>query len=763
MKIFEKIGYRESLLGAFSFLIITIIFCLFVYISINQKIIIKETTNKSLQLYTNILKSINTVTISDSTRIYSYFDNLVEKEKAFLGIRIYSNKKLIYEKLPESKNSYIIPIKSIEELKKINSEITKEVQKDLYEIIFPIDNADTLKFYVQFGIDLKEYQYQFDYYKDYYIIVLIGALIIATILSFYMGNSFDRKIKKLLNYTQGIADGNLNLKIDFNSGDEFGQLADACNTMVNKLVNSHNKLRSYQFSLEETIAQQNKSLYESEEKYRNLVEASHVVIFIIQNGRIVFTNSRVNELFGIKPEDIIDCLIDEIKFLSEQDRKNLLQNLDRISPIDTKVYNYEFKGIGKNNKELILEFSVHRIQHNLKDAFQAVIWDITERKKFENELLQLQKMESIGTLASGIAHDFNNILGVIIPNSEMIKKTALPSSDIYHDAEQIEKAALRASDVTSKLLSFARKDEIKVEVIHPNQIIENIIKFITRVLDKKINIKTVLNPDIKNIEVDSNQIEQVLLNIVINAKDAMPDGGELIIKTDKVTNDVIVLDSNMNKSYNDYIKIEISDTGIGMDEETQKRIFEPFFTTKKPGHGTGLGLSSSYGIIKNHKGILKVHSRVNEGTTFTVILPGTSEKVVKKDETVLTFKQGKGLILIIEDDVMMMETLKNLIEHLGFDVITAENGYEGCKLYMEKRQYIKLAIVDMEMPGKNGLETLKDLRNINPKINVIISSGYSKEGNVQVALENGARSFLKKPYRLKELSKTIFTALDKTS
>ena len=762
MKSLDKIGYRERIMAAFSILTFTVILILYFVISSSQDKLINENLQNRVDFFSNFLQKA-VFEEADSISIENY-DSILDTFGEYKAVKFFqlvdSNYNTIKYNVYDNNFHNSVKIIPLSEFGTINSKIVNKLNYACYDIIYPITIEENVKYYARIGLDFSKIYNVSEHNKDYYILAFIVAILFAILFSFLIGNSLDRKIKKIVKYIKSVSEGNLDLQFDIKWGHEFGNIASAFKVMVNKLEDSQGKLQTYQQSLEQKIAEQNKVLFESEEKYRNLVEASPNVILIIQNGRVVFSNNSVKKFFGIKSNDLDDSLIEDLPFLSEADRKKLSSDLDRISPNDSTVYSFDFSGFDTNGKEILTEFNIHRIQHNNKDAFQVVIRDITHRKQFENELLQLQKMESIGTLAGGIAHDFNNILGVIIPSAEMIMKNSIPSGEIFRDAEQIESAGIKASELTSKLLSFSRKEELKKEVIHPNLIIENILKLITRVIGKNITIKTNLGENIKNIAVEINQIEQVILNIVLNAQDAMPDGGNLLIKTDMIKNVPLDLNRIDSKTGQDIVRIQITDDGKGMEPEIQKRIFEPFFTTKKAGHGTGLGLSTVYGILNNHNGTIFVRSKLNHGTTFTILLPCTDDKVILKEETVITIKKGKGTILIIEDEEMMLETCKNLCEHIGFDVIMANNGEEGIKIYNQMKDKVSLIILDMEMPGLNGLETFIELKKINKNVKVIISSGFSKEGNVKTALSKGAKIFLKKPYRLKELSKNINKVLE---
>jgi two-component system cell cycle sensor histidine kinase/response regulator CckA len=289
------------------------------------------------------------------------------------------------------------------------------------------------------------------------------------------------------------------------------------------------------------------------------------------------------------------------------------------------------------------------------------------------------------------------------------------------------------------------------------------MNLVTRLIGKSISVSVYLDPNIKNIAIDVNQIEQAILNIVLNARDAMPNGGKLVIKTSVIQNLQDQLNLSEISKEKEYCKIELIDSGCGMDEDTQKKVFEPFFTTKKAGHGTGLGLSTVCSIVQNHKGFISIDSKPGKGTGVTIYLPSTSaQATAEKTKSLMPNVLGEGEILVIEDDMLMLETMKNLLGHLGFEVITAVNGKQALEIYSESKSKIKLIILDMEMPIMNGLETLRKLKEIDINVKVLISSGYSMEEKVQTALNEGALAFLKKPYRITDLAKTIQSTISDT-
>jgi signal transduction histidine kinase/DNA-binding response OmpR family regulator len=384
-----------------------------------------------------------------------------------------------------------------------------------------------------------------------------------------------------------------------------------------------------------------------------------------------------------------------------------------------------------------------------------------ERVKLYNQLLHAQKMEAIGTLAGGIAHDFNNLLmGILGYTSLMLMKTD-KTHPFYEKLKIIEQQVESGAELTRQLLGFARGGKYEVKPINVNELIVKALDIFGRT-KKEITIRKNLQADLHTIEADRGQFEQVLFNLYVNAWQAMPLGGSLYIETKNV-----MLDEKQFGTYKvepgPYVKISVVDTGIGMDAETQKRIFEPFFTTKSVGKGTGLGLASAYGIIKNHGGTINVYSEKGHGTTITVYLPASEAKAdeAKPDEGDLL--TGDEAILIVDDERANTESVKELLEILGYTVMVANGGKEATELYRENPGTIQLVILDMIMPEMNGRETLVKLMELDKNVRVLLSSGYSIDGEAKTILDLGCRGFIQKPFRIEELSQKIREVLDSSA
>jgi CheY-like chemotaxis protein len=362
-------------------------------------------------------------------------------------------------------------------------------------------------------------------------------------------------------------------------------------------------------------------------------------------------------------------------------------------------------------------------------------------------------MESIGTLAGGIAHDFNNILMGIQGNASLMMLKIDSDHPNYEKIKNVEKYVQNGTELTKQLLGFARRGKYLVKATDLNEIIEKSSSLFART-KKEIQVHTNLSEDIWTVEVDRGQIEQVLLNLYVNAWQAMSEGGNLYLMTENIT-----LDQNYVKPYKvdpgKYVKMTISDTGVGIDKDTQGRIFEPFFTTKEMGRGTGLGLASVYGIVKSHGGYISVYSEQNRGTTFTIYLPASEKEAVVEKKVPTKMIKGSGTILLIDDEEMILEVGGEMLTELGYYVIPVMSGKEAIRVFQKDRDRIDLIIMDMIMPGMGGGETFDHLRDLKPDVKVLLSSGYSINGQATKILQRGCDGFIQKPFNMNQLAEKI--------
>ena len=368
-------------------------------------------------------------------------------------------------------------------------------------------------------------------------------------------------------------------------------------------------------------------------------------------------------------------------------------------------------------------------------------------------------MESIGTLAGGIAHNFNNLLMGIQGNASIIFLDINSSHPRHKNLKNIEKLVENGAKLAAQLIGYAREGKYEVKPINLNQLVEETSDTFG-MTKKEITVHQELSEDLHGIEADQGQIEQILLNLYVNAVEAMPEGGNLFLKTMNVT------DKDMSgKLYKanpgNYALLTVRDTGIGMDKETRERIFEPFFTTKGLASGTGLGMASTYGIIKGHGGYVDVDSEKGKGTTFSIYLPATEEMIEQKNVLSDELVKGKGTVLLVDDEEMVLEVGKELLDHLGYEVLLAENGQEALELYKKNQDKIDLVLLDMVMPVMGGGEAFDRMKEINTNVKVLLSSGYSLEGEAKEILKRGCNAFIQKPFKMEQLSQKLMEVLDK--
>ena len=384
--------------------------------------------------------------------------------------------------------------------------------------------------------------------------------------------------------------------------------------------------------------------------------------------------------------------------------------------------------------------------------------DVTDHKNMERQLAQAERMDSIGRLAGGVAHDFNNILmGIQGRASLMILDTDADDPSFEH-LKGIEAYVKNASELTGQLLGFARGGKYEAKATNLNKLINDTLVMFSRT-KKELRVDNTLQQDLWPAEVDRGQLSQVFLNLFVNAWEAMPSGGELSVRTENIYLDRNSIELN-GLPEGKYVKIDVIDTGIGIAEKTQSRIFDPFFTTKGLGKGTGLGLASTYGILKNHKGLITVDSCPGSGTTFTIYLPASEKSVEEEKKSGSKISNGSETVLLVDDEEMIVDVGSQLLKRLGYNVLTANNGKEALELYTTRQDEIGCIILDMIMPDQHGGETYDRLKQENEHIKVLLSSGYSMDGQASEILKRGCNGFIQKPFTMEKLSGKLREVLD---
>ncbi len=503
------------------------------------------------------------------------------------------------------------------------------------------------------------------------------------------------------------------------------------------------------------------ALIESEERFRILSDNSPVGIALARpDGVFEYMNPRFTEIFGYTIEDFPDnetflkrifpnpSYRDLVRYFYRED----LENFVKSRKVGERVVTVRTRG------------GADRIMHSrmviLGNGKQLMTFeDITEIKKMEAELFHAQNMEAVGTLAGGIAHAFNNILMGIQGYTALMISETKADHPAYSRLKRIEKQVKSGSDLTSQLLAFSTGGRYEVKPCSMNDLIEKTSNAFGQAR-KDVNIHKALETDIWAVEIDQAQIEQVLINLYVNAQQAMPRGGDLTLKTRNVTLDEAYVRNYKVKPGN-YVMITVTDTGVGIDDRTKERIFEPFFTTREMGRGRGLGLASAYGIIRGHQGIINIYSEEGQGTTFNLFLPATEKVAVKETVPPKGLLEGTETILFVDDEDVIIDVNREILESLGYKVVAARSGQEALEVYRKLRGKISLVILDMIMPGMDGEATYDSLKKDDPEIRVILSSGYSKNEQAKAILEKGCQAFIQKPFSISDLSMTIRQVLDK--
>ena len=515
-------------------------------------------------------------------------------------------------------------------------------------------------------------------------------------------------------------------------------------------------------------AKMEKTLKENERKYINLYEKSKraealyrslldssadAIITYDLEGKAQFVSPAFTHIFGWTFGEIEGG---RIPFMPESEREQTMAIIHDLVEYGKACHAFRTKRSTKDGRLLDVSISASRYDDHEGNpsGLLVILRDISDKKRLEAQLQHAQRMESIGTLAGGVAHDFNNLLMAVQGNASLILLNKDSDHPDYKKIKNIEKQVQRGASLTKRLLGFARGGKYEVTPTNLNEIIRASTKMFART-KKEIAINSKYQEKIWAVEADQGQIEQVLLNLFVNAWQAMSGGGNLFVETENLVlnaDDVRSLEIKPGR----YVKISVSDTGVGIDASIRERIFDPFFTTREVGKGTGLGLASSYGIIRNHGGIIDVKSEKGKGSTFDIYLPAAKSKVIdQRSEVSEDIKPGTETILLVDDEEIIIDVSPEMLTELGYEVLTAKSGEKALEQYRINKDKIDLVILDMIMPGMGGGETYDRLKQIDPEITVLLSSGYSIDGQATEILKRGCNGFIQKPFNIEILSKKI--------
>ncbi len=589
----------------------------------------------------------------------------------------------------------------------------------------------------------------------YSVVVGLIALAVVLILILMLTNRALQPVADLSAAAIRVKNGDYDAHVEPARNDEIGELTQVFNLMVDRVRTSHDLLAAQ-------VEEKTKQLREREQLLRAVCQAAESVSLITTDiagvDSVIKTfNSGAEQLFGYTAEEAIGMPVA---------RLHLSEDVLKFPKIQDKLHEHKlgFSGeltlVRKSGELFPAMFTVHPLQNGEGKVIGSVgvSIDLTEQRELEERLRQAEKMQAIGHLAGGVAHDFNNQLSAIMGAADLLK---LRINDPKQDdlVERIITSSVRAGDLVGQLLAFSRKGKYLSVNVDIHESINEVVSMLRHSIDKRIEIETEFEADPSITVGDPTQLQNAVLNLGINARDAMPDGGKLIFRTSNTMVAKRGRDQNQLKP-GPYIRIQVEDTGCGIPREIRDRIFEPFFTTKERGKGTGMGLAAVYGTIRNHKGAITVKDSPDAGSLFNLLLPLTTkeEEQVQREKTE-EFDHAFGRLLLVEDEDIVRENIAEMLTELGYLVTECRNGREAVDFYKEHASNIDLVVLDMVMPEMNGLEAFAHMKEINPDVKALVATGYAVESEARDALKEGVVGFLQKPFKMRDLAHKLRNVL----
>ena len=609
-------------------------------------------------------------------------------------------------------------------------------------------------------------QYQQYVAKQWWLFSLaFGGVVLSTLTGTYLlGTRATRRfidpIGRLADAVRDIGEGRWDasrLEPVGSRADEIGTLARTLQRMSSQIAELFDRLKQRVGELDaaQTALHESedhlRALYEEAKRneaiYRSLIRSSaDAIVMTDLDLRVTYLSPTFVRLFGWSENEVVGQLI---PYVPETELERTTKILTDVARYGRSCQGYQTRRSTKSGELIDVSISASRFDdHEGRPmGVLAILRDISESKRIEAQMQRMDRLEAIGTLAGGVAHDFNNLLTVVQGNVSVLKSSLSPTDESYECLLDIESQIRSGASLTNQLLGYARKGRYALRVANLNEVVTKSTEAIRR-SRKDVVFRYELAPDLLPVEADFHQIEQVLLNLALNACDAMPDGGDLTIRTE-----------NGKGPAGPVVVLSVVDTGTGMDSATLERVFDPFFTTKEQGRGTGLGLASAFGIVESHGGTIEVSSEPGHGSTFTVWLPASEKSVAQSGGAAETISTGHGTVLIVDDEEPVLRVSEKLIRGLGYDVLTATSGQQAIEIFEAESERIDLVLLDMILPGLSGSAIFERLRAIDPEANVLLCSGYSLDSKAAELLARGGRGHIQKPYTLGELAEKLRAAM----
>ncbi|MBN1290387.1 MAG: response regulator [Candidatus Latescibacteria bacterium] len=682
------------------------------------------------------------------------FEDNDTAEEMLAGVK--NNNDILYIVIV-NQNGEIFYAFNLSEAEKYNFRNKNEFTQfnEVYKISYPVKNNNLIIGTFHVGFSTHKLLYLVKESKNTIKMASIFIFSFGVLAVFIISLIITSPLESMARTVQQIAKGDLKQRASIKSNDEIGDFAKAFNCMVDTLEASYQQLENFNKNLENRVRERTKLLIsefeerkKAEEEAQKSYELVHTIISntplvitaVDKNGIFTYSEGKGLEKMGVKPNQIVG----QSAFEVFKEHSIILDNIRKVLEGNSFQYTIELR-------HLVFETWYEPLKDSKGEITGAisVSVDITDKKRLEIQFLQAQKMETVGRLAGGVAHDFNNILTVITGNAEIALMSLSPDNQLYSDISVIRSSAHRAANLIRQLLAFSRRQIIKPVILNLNTTLLDMDKMLRRLIGEDIEYVTLPADNLWNVNIDPGQIEQVLTNLIVNARDAMPMGGKLTIETANVTLDKKYIELHRYVEPGEYVMLAVSDNGEGMDEEIKTHIFEPFYTTKEVGKGTGLGLSTCYGIVKQNKGNIWVYSEPGHGTTIKVYLPKVHEKEATSinAEKLNELPVGAGNILVVEDESMVRHMVVRTLEGKGYTVFRASNGEEALRIIKnEKISKIDLLITDVIMPIMGGKELFTKLSVNFPDIKVLYMSGYTDDSIVHHGVLESGLAFLQKPF-----------------